>query len=604
MRSVNLARFTETRLPVSQYCDSFICLLNFTAAHGNSVKFQLIQLTLPNIDHSMDCLYEGVAIYDGRKHDLYTLDYYSKHSTRAPDQLTPIVRICGKVRQTVGAETRDDYLVNTVVSTGNSLIVVFYSFHQILSKGQLHFTTDVSHCQGFYAFCGQITQPIKAASTCNPATNCYEIFDELKLARYYKDIAAFFSDRLEIPIIERDAYMELQTVNTTKGTHTYNVVAVRPIDCAVIQYFPRKFYPTGRARECTISMIRARDTGSGELNVTVDHLTEYSKQCTPLQPSVWIHSHWALLLGADESQAYILSDLVPQCSQISAFVAQPTTSFTDMLHTRQTKVTGQYIENTFLGIQQKLHKYSHSLNHNLLINASKPLSYSEEQFGIGHVRSLLNTDSPLFYTPISHKQLETMIAFWTQSCVVHLTINLVYEYSIAIRSSKLYNIQFTTKLQPETNVTFRQPYFYFRRYIILKIHKVTSHESAICNIGFIIDTNKQFGVPKGLEELRLVETTTSLPVHLSLHDHVYVAWGYKSLSWHEANARCSAMGGYLPSVTTMDEIDFLEKAVWGKFTPHQLYIHPCRSWSVVCSFFMGLNNRLVSSKLWKVVSLL
>ena len=111
MRQFNVTSFTDTSLPNSQYCSSHLCLLNLTTMSETSVKFTLTHMTLPNIDHSRGCIYEGLAIYEGRKHDLYTLDYISYRTTltRGPEQLTPIVRICSKVRQTVGAETREDY---------------------------------------------------------------------------------------------------------------------------------------------------------------------------------------------------------------------------------------------------------------------------------------------------------------------------------------------------------------------------------------------------------------------------------------------------------------------------------------------------------------
>ena len=592
IRTIDVKDFSITRLPDSQYCSSHLCLLNLTTSSGTSVKYTLTHLTLPNIDHSRDCLYEGVAIYEGKKHDSFVLDQYSNLAARVPDQLNPIVRICSRVRQAIGTETKEDYLVYTVVSTGNSLIVAFYAFHPSLSMGQLHFTTDVSLCQGFYAFCGQVTTAITDSSTCKEAVGCHSTYDQLGFNRYYRDIYMEPYSKLEIPVLERDAYMGV----TTNASHTYNVVAVRPKSCAVIQYFPRKVYPTGRARECTISMIRARDTGSGELNITVDHLSEYSKQCTHV-PSLEIHKDWTLLVGSDASQAYMLNDVVPHCSRISTLVTQYKTSSSDILQTAATVVTMQYIGNTFFVPRSKLHKYVHSLNHSLQINASNRSSYEGKQFGIGHVKSLENLHSrPMFFLE-GQQQLQPAFMFWTEFCTVRLSIAFIYQLSALASTSKLYCLQFTTSLHRRTNVTFSQPYFYFRRFLILRILNVTTSTPEICKVRLNIDIRRQFGVLNIDEEHSWTDTEAFLPVQASQMTHVYVAWGYTNLTWNEANTNCSAMGGYLPSVTTKEELDFLEKAVYGKFTPAQLVIHPCRALSVVCSFFMGLNTRLVSLRL-------
>ena len=588
MTQINVTSFTVLRLPDSELCNGNMCLLNLTTRSETAVIFNLTELTLPNVDHSRDCLYEGLAIYEARKHDLYYLDRYRSAYTCMSGQVTPIVRICGKVRQKIAVGTKADYLFDRVVSKGNSLLVVFYSYHRALAMGTLHFTSDASPCQGFYAFCGQVTETFQHSSIYNNRKEYFDSLRPLTLLRFYKDIEINGSHSSDILILERDAYMGV----TTNASHTYNVVAVRPTSCAVIQYFPRKVYPTGRARECTISMIRARDTGSGELNITVDHLSEYSKQCTQLPPALRIDRQWTLLLADRASRSYVLNNLYPLCSQITASLAQPILSVSDLLQSRHTKVTKQYIEYTFLGKNKQLHKYSHSLNHAILINTSDPLG----QFGIGHVRSIENADSRFCKVPSGHQQLQTVIVFWTQLCTIHVSINLVYEYSVSSikQTNQIYFFHFTTRLQPLANVTFTQCFLYFRRYVILKIHKIVSHKSAICKIKFYIDTQRQFGMLQVLEELYWTEINVSIPVPLSHIKQVYIAWGYTSLSWNEANAKCSAMGGYLPSVTTKDEIDFLEKAVWGKFTPRQLVIHPCRASPVVCTFFMGFNIRLVS----------
>ena len=523
MRELTVGSFTKNRLPNTKYCNSHLCLLNITTRSDTSVKFTLTHLTLPNIDHSKDCLYEGVAIYDGKKHDFNALNYYSDNATRLLDQLIPIVRICGKVRQTIRAGTKEDYLVNTVVSTGNSLIVAFYSFHQSLAMGKLHFSTDVSHCQGFYAFCGQITKKLKEYSSCTESKLCTDFFDEIQLTRYYKDVSIYHSPGREIPVVERDANLVIKT----KNTHTYNVVAIRPTSCAVIQYFPLKVYPTGRAKKCTISMIRARDTGSGVLNITVDHLSEYSNQCTQLSPSLMIDTQWTLLSGPGTSQSYVINDLVPQCSQVSAHVTQTESSIIDLVQTVQTKVSKEYIANTFLGSTPKLNKYVHSLKHTILMNES--ISFS--QFGIGHVKSLANEYFHAGYNPEGHHQLQTVIVFWTEHCTIHMSIILVYELANMEFPTDMYKLRFNTKLQPKRNLTFTQPYFYFRRYIIMQMHTIISKTSSICKVCFSIDISRQYGVLKMHEEMRWVNTKVSLPAHVSQFNQVYIVWGYTSLSW-------------------------------------------------------------------------
>ena len=467
------------------------------------------------------------------------------------------------------------------------MIVAFYSFHQTLVIGELHFTTDISTCQGLHAFCGQVTQKLKEVSISRKTSEYFSIYVQLELTRYYTDILLYSSFDLEIPVLERTAFIGI----ATKGTHTYNVIAVRPNSCAVIQYFSRKVYPTGRARECTISMIRARDTGSGELNIRVNRLSEYSNQCAQLRYGIWVHTQWTLLLGPDPTKSYILSKVVPQCSQISAHVEQTQMSFRDLLQTPNSKVTKQYIEETFFGWHPKLHKYSHSLNQSVLANS---LRHSGRQFGIGHVYSIIGADYS--HSPTNDQHLETVIDFWAQPCSVRLSITLTYQLSRVRTSTKLYHLQFTIQLQPHTKLSLSQPQFYFRRYILLKMNKITSDASVTCKMGFDIDIKRRFGEITAYEENMWMKfgKKESIPGKISEFANVYVAWGYESLSWKEANTKCSAMGGHLPSVTTKEELDFLEKAVWGKFTSAQLQTHPCRLSSVVCSFFMGLDTRLVS----------
>ena len=415
---------------------------------------------------------------------------------------------------------------------------------------------------------GNVTETLKEVSTCRDTADCYVILNQLEFTRYYKDINMYKSNELEvIPVLERDAYMGV----TTNASHTYNVVVVRPTSCAVIQYFPRKVYPTGRARECSISMIRARDTGSGELNITIDHLSEYSNQCTQLQPALRIDRQWTLLLGSETSQSYVISDLVPQCSQVSAYTQQQLSpSIIDLLHTRHTEVSKEYITNTFFGSRPKLNKYVHSLSHAILMNAINPFSNASKQFGIGHVKSLeyerYMHDS---FALLSHHQLQTVIEFWTKHCAIHMSVIFVYELSTMEFSTDMYHLRFTSRLQPGNNLTYTQPFFYFRRYIILQVHGMTSSTPLICKVCFSVDIKRQFGMLQVTEEIRRMRDSVWDPnENASVSNHVYIAWGYRSLRWNEANAKCSAMGGYLPSVTTKEEIDFLEKACLGK-------IHTC-----------------------------
>ena len=135
------------------------------------------------------------------------------------------------------------------------------------------------------------------------------------------------------------------------------------------------------------------------------------------------------------------------------------------------------------------------------------------------------------------------------------------------------------------------------------MHTIISNTSLICKVCFSIDISRQYGVLKMHEEMRWANTKVSLPAHVSQFNQVYIIWGYTSLSWQEGNRKCRQLDGFLPSITTKEETDFLEKVVLGKFTPRQLSIHLCRSLSVICSFFMGLDSRLVSVHIYILILL-
>ena len=603
IRQVNIAESTNIILPENRYCYEKLCLLNLTSSRETSVKLRITHIELPNIDHSNDCLYEGVAVYESRKHDLYGINYLMDLEERSPDQLLPIARICDKVRQNIGGQMKEHYVLDTVVSTENSLIVAFYSSHQHTSLGSLHLIADISKCQGFYSFCGQVTRSMKDYVLHQPNNRYVEesyksessikVYDLLRVTRYFLDINVMEVDHRAIPILERSAYIAI----FTNVTSTYNIIALRPKACAVIQYIPHKKDGTWRALDCAISILRARDAGDGDFNIKLHQQIEETQQCAN-KSLLSTDKYWNYMIGQKYSKAYIVNPLIPQCGHISALATQLNRPSGDLLATQHSDLTTQYIRNTFVGIESMLHRFVNSLEHNILVSTSDVAEAGKEQYGISHIRALVSPD-PHYWQPVPsfYQNLQSAITFWSNNCFVHLSVLLRYEFDHGITpySKMVYHQwQFSAHLRLGETLTYTEPYCYYRRYIFLRVLPLNLH-AATCKVSFAIDIHKPFGNLTYAEEITELDRVHELPLPASQLTHAYVAWGYKSLTWNDAHSKCRAVGGYLPSITSNEESEFLERVVWGKSHASQFAAdHPCRVSTVVYSFYLGLNTSQVS----------
>ena len=102
-----------------------VCKLTVQSINKKFVNVTIVKLSLPNRDHSYDCLQEGVVFtYPGKRGYKPTVGIVSGHSHGYR-----VMKLCGKVRYLKDGKLTQDYLFRPVFSPLDQLAIIIYSFN-------------------------------------------------------------------------------------------------------------------------------------------------------------------------------------------------------------------------------------------------------------------------------------------------------------------------------------------------------------------------------------------------------------------------------------------------------------------------------------------
>ena len=186
------------------------------------IELNMLELSLPHIDHTRDCLLEGAAIYEGFRHKWRAAGGQLsgfRNVTSGFDmvRVSPVIRLCHSGFPQDGNGTLDlefPYLTKTTVSTGDSLIIALYSLHEVHVPTSLVFTVEDAACPGFYVYRGQL-------DNIGREVTLHEQYSDKRFTRRMEDLAEF-----DTRIIQNGVQFEYHLVRQSSKVFTQYVVTL------------------------------------------------------------------------------------------------------------------------------------------------------------------------------------------------------------------------------------------------------------------------------------------------------------------------------------------------------------------------------------------
>ena len=393
----NVKRTTfNTSLSVSillddcQYGNAKICIHLFNQAQNKAVKLTIKHLSLPALDTSNNCLYEGLAIYDYKRavHEKRAWQIYQKMAM--DEMISPIVHLCRKVRQIKDGKYLEDYITNTIVSStsmigqgedinGGHILLVYYSYHMGQGGGKLTVTADSSDCPGFYVYCGSIPYSPYVFNGYRPYSIRY-MADELTLPGW--------SNR-SINMASSEGFV------TYQKNQSLALTILSVYKCVTLQYHITEYwYPP--LQECAVAVFHARNHGPNNLKISLTQRSEARVDCSKgVQLQNW------RLENADGSawtDSYAVSQCRAACHWISIeAMALTNTSISQLKIFKHNEISPAELSAIFL---KETHTYMtpffQTLNYSVILQKEALIGqfeYGTGHYRINHEQRVVNDDS-------------------------------------------------------------------------------------------------------------------------------------------------------------------------------------------------------------------
>ena len=594
-------------------CSPVMCLVRLVST--KSIRVDVDQLTLPDIDHYYDCVHEGLAIYETRKHN----QLYPRENT------IPIVRLCSKIRLLRGHDpvvTSEEYPVTSLTSTENSLVVALYSYHGWGNSPRRKFASVLlsitqSGCQGLYITCHDVHQLSKVKGLHDMSLHMYDPQREYKM-----DVGFYYRPpgyhRLpdygpEITVVQPTA----QLLSYGNVSHTANVLGMYESRCVTVQYvthvhtgfwYTGPYTPPSTVNNCLLTLYRIRDVGPNNLAMSSIYRKEYCTPCNDrdeglvFRPSR-VYTPSEPVFHSSETQ--YIGKLSPPCLTFTVDIRATPHTHTHVTHADT--IDRHFVKslfNTYLADGKTyMHYYSHNLKHHMTLNASSVSTVTQYSFG--------NKVTYVAKGSLVPPQCQSVIDVWSTGCDVTLTVHVLYDliekdvaqnhlYISGPLYSYYHHVSVSSTLLDGILLSVLEPYFYTRRYVFLQptsfsMAKMVDNATD-CKLHCIVDICHPYGetqsesrsgsMSESRSQSRSKPLTNPLPLTLP---QIYLFWQVYDISWGEAESVCAGIGGHLPSITSQEEFVYYEDVIRGRFNPDMLYRNPCRWYTVVCPYFIGLN---------------
>ena len=337
------------------------------------------------------------------------------------------------------------------------------------------------------------------------------------------------------------------------------------------------------------------------------------------------------LYFATKAYYMYINDLVPQCTSVALTAASKASNFGLTTFFYPNMIGRKIAEYIYYGhfdydewTTNMFNTFTHSLKYAIavsngtiaqaqystfghLLKIKQPLHFRNVEGRLPQVSGGRYGNSfvqpPDFSSAMKKQDPQTwqcVIHLTSQSCDFDLTMYIMYDF---VRGLDEYNpldyyhiTTYKLKLQRGKVVSIHEPHYYFYRYVFIRptLAIAESKGNSVCTVKCTIDVLLPFWDFDWENEAKMEPNLPDLgnPAGLAL---AYILWDFWPRSWVSAESECTDIGGHLPSVTSQEEAEFLDKVAWGKFSPRQLFKNPCRWATGVCAFYIGLNKTAVST---------
>ena len=354
-----------------QHKNMKICIFYFRQIEEETLNVTVSRLSLPGLDLSHGCLYEGLAVYEYKR-------WYrgSCSSLDIPlEMASPKLNLCTNI--TKGETAGEEYSSASLFTSTDPLykcqqgrlLVVFYSYHPYSSYGEVEFTVSRSHCPAFTTHC-DITIDSQYYSSRSTARRRYWV------------------GSVKVPGWPRKGGVQWSSGNSAIGyrqNHTMSLNLLSTTSCAILQQFPsRDVYHS--LKRCVVAVFQGSDQGGDSLKLDLWPSRNYCKEQLNFEDFTLEHIGIGSLLAGNRRRlisAHAITQGLPTChSFVLKASVVPTAGLISFAHK---SIDAMLISNLFLN-PKKSSAIPYAANLSFAVPITGKEIANNKHYGVAHFR--------------------------------------------------------------------------------------------------------------------------------------------------------------------------------------------------------------------------